>query len=115
MRSRPSHPALEAVEVKKTDLLGSESAGEQLLLIDFGPIAPAKAKTANSGLHVSSSDSRRSSFKDSVAVQSPPTAHARRATIHAAGTDASYFVPPTDNPAQHLKRVSTPQDSALDY
>jgi len=115
LRSRPSHPAMEAVEVKKTDLMGSEPAGEQLLLIDFGPIAPAKAKAVNSGVHASSSDSRRASFKDAIAVQSPPPAHARRATIHAAGTDTSYFVPPTDNPALHLKRISTPQDSALDY
>ena len=109
LRSRPSHPAMEAVEVEKTDLIGSEPAGEQLLLIDFCPIAPAKAKITNSGVHDSHWSSKRS-----VAVQSPPLAQTRRATAHAAGTDSSYFVPSTDNPASHLKRISTPQDSALD-
>jgi len=101
LRSQPSHPAMEATKDNKTDLkdnqtdlMDSEQLEQRAWLIDFGVVGPG-------------------SLQRSEAAQSDLPTQSRRTTIHAAGTDAAYFAPPTTTPIVSMERVARPQSPTL--
>ncbi|GAB7341402.1 hypothetical protein MBLNU457_7654t1 [Dothideomycetes sp. NU457] len=94
LRFQPSHPAMEASNDEETDLKVSEPIDRDSPLIDLDPAVepPATREVTQSSL----------------------SSQFRRATIHAAGTDAAYFVPPMTSSIMPMERIARPQSPALD-